>query len=54
MTMLATLIAIAAWCGQPNGYYNAQHVDQCRQDILQCLDKTPRNAQCFISEQLSK
>jgi hypothetical protein len=62
MSLLATLIAVAAWCGQPitnsiitsENFYTATQVDQCRKDILQCLDKTPRSKECFTQEKLNK
>lgn len=53
MYILATLIAVAAWCGQPNPYYTSQDVDQCRQQLLHCLDKTPHDPKCF-TEQILK
>ena len=65
MTLLATLIAIAAWCGQPivvsqHGntfeykYYTAQEVNQCRQELRDCLQKHPKDAQCFLDQRLGK
>jgi len=57
MNTLATLIAIAAWCGQPNaGLYGSgwspRAVQQCRQAIWACLQKHPHDAQCFLDEKL--
>jgi len=55
MTALATLIAIAAWCGSPAlGGKSPPQVDQCRQEIKACLDKTPHNQACFMDEKLDK
>lgn len=52
MSTLATLIAIAAWCGYPNGDYGQISVNGCRQEIHQCLEKTPKNPDCFLNYQL--
>lgn len=55
MTALATLIAIAAWCGSPAlGGITAAQVDQCRQELRACLDKTPHNQACFMNEKVGK
>lgn len=55
MTVLATLIAIAAWCGSPAlGGRTPTQVDQCRQDIVACLGKTAHNQACFMDEKLDK
>ncbi len=54
MSVLVTLIGIAAWCGQPSTVLSAHSVNQCRIEIWQCLQTMPHNSKCFTEYKLDE
>lgn len=61
--MTGLIMAIGIWCGYPvngpgwNGNILKENVDQCRQELLVCTQKSPNGngfIDCFKKQKLNK
>lgn len=56
--MTNLVMAIALWCGNPLAYTDPamKRVDQCRQELFQCVEKDPNGNKfldCFKNKKLN-